>query len=330
MKFNIAYAPDDKYINQTIVSMVSAIENNKEDEIEFIIIYSKLCEKNIDKLNSVKGCKLRLLQVDETPFSTLPLSNWVTVQSWFRIKLPDMCPDLDKILYLDCDTLILGNLEELFKTDLNEKYLAGVLDIIGAEKFCKRLDMTSGAYINTGMILLNAEYCRKENFFDKIVDFANNNAKIIEFCDQDSINKIADEKKVIIHPKFNFMDMWWNYGYYELHGKEEQKYLNAKKNPVVVHFLGPKPAFKGCNNRFKDKWWEYAKLTNIFAELKEDYENSKEPKEPLKDKIFSIKNKYTFNKVKIKILTILGFHFIISKKEQKKGRFIKTLGDISE
>ena len=41
MKFNIAYAPDDKYINQTIVSMVSAIENNKEHEIEFIIIYSK-------------------------------------------------------------------------------------------------------------------------------------------------------------------------------------------------------------------------------------------------------------------------------------------------
>ena len=53
MKFNIAYAPDDKYINQTIVSMISAIENNKEHEIEFIIIYSKLKEESILKLNNV-------------------------------------------------------------------------------------------------------------------------------------------------------------------------------------------------------------------------------------------------------------------------------------
>ena len=313
MKFNIAYAPDDKYINQTIVSMVSAIENNKEHEIEFIIIYSKLSDNSIKKLQDIPNCKLRLLEVDENIFTSLPLSHWVTVQAWFRIKLPDMCPDLDKILYLDCDTLILGNLGELFNTDLNDKYLAGVKDVWGVDKYCKRLNMASGVYVNSGMLLLNAEYCRKENFFDKIVDFANNNAKIIEFCDQDSINKVADEEKVVLNPKFNFMDTWWRGGYYEFWGEEEQKYLEAGKAPVIAHLTGLKPAFKGCGNRFKDKWWEYAKLTNIYTELKKDYENSIEPKEPLKDKIFSIKNKYE-RKTKIKILTILGLRIVLKKK----------------
>ena len=329
MKFNIAYAPDDKYINQTIVSMVSAIENNKEHEIEFIIIYSKLSEESLKKLQSISPLtpnpspkegegssspvKLRLLQVDESIFTSLPLSHWVTVQAWFRIKLPDMCPDLDKILYLDCDTLILGDLSELFNTDLSNKYLAGVKDVWGVYKYCKRLNMTSGVYVNSGMLLLNAAYCRKENFFDKIVEFANNNAKIIEFCDQDSINKIADEKKVVLHPKFNFMDTWWRGGYYEHEGQEEQDYLNAKESPVIAHLTGIKPAFKGCGNKFKDKWWEYAELTSIYSELKEDYEKSKEPKEPLKDKIFSIKNKYK-GKTKIKILTVLGIRITLKKK----------------
>ena len=326
MKFNIAYAPDDKYINQTIVSMVSAIENNKEHEIEFIIIYSKLSEESINKLNQLAPTltlpqgegtnpkvKLRLLQVDENIFTPLPLSHWVTVQAWFRIKLPDMCPDLDKILYLDCDTLILGNLEDLFNTDLNGKYLAGVKDVWGVEKYCRRLNMTSGVYVNSGMLLLNAEYCRSENFFDKIVDFANKNAKIIEFCDQDSINKVVDEKKVVLHPKFNFMDTWWRGKYYEFEGQEEQDYLYAGENPVIAHLTGPKPAFKGCGNKFKDKWWKYAGLTNIYPVLKEDYENSKEPKEPLKDKIFSIKNKYE-GKTKTKILTIFGIKIILKKK----------------
>ena len=313
MKFNIAYAPDDKYINQTIVSMVSAIENNKEHEIEFIIIYSKLNEQSIEKLKNVKNCKLRLLQVDENIFISLPLSHWVTVQAWFRIKLPDLCPDLDKILYLDCDTLILGNLSELFNIDLSGKYLAGVKDVWGVNKYCKRLDMTSGVYVNSGMLLLNAEYCRKENFFEKIVDFANKNAKIIEFCDQDSINKIADENKIVLNPKFNFMDTWWRGGYYEFEGKEEQDYLKAKENPVIAHLTGLKPAFKGCGNKFKEDWWKYAKLTDIYQELLEDYEKSKEPKEPLKDNIFSIKNKYE-GKTKIKILTIFGLKFVLYKK----------------
>ena len=313
MKFNIAYAPDDKYINQTVVSMVSAVENNKEHEIEFIIIYSKLSESSITKLQAVQNCKLRLLQVDEAIFTQLPLSHWVTVQAWFRIKLPDMCPDLDKILYLDCDTLVLGDLSELFNTDLNGKFLAGVKDVWGVDKYCARLNMTSGVYVNSGMLLLNADYCRQERFFDKIVDFANNNAKIIEFCDQDSINKIADENKIVLHPKFNYMDTWWRGGYYEFEGKEEQDYLEAGVNPTIAHLTGLKPAFKGCRNKFKDEWWKYAKLTEIYPELKEDYENSKEPKEPLKDKIFSIKNTYQ-GKTKKKYLTVFGIKILLSKK----------------
>lgn len=316
MKFNIAYAPDDKYINQTIVSMVSAVENNKEHDIEFIIIYSKLNEQSINKLNTVKNCRVRLLQIDENIFSSLPLSHWVTVQAWFRIKLPDMCPDLDKILYLDCDTLILGDLSELFNTDLSGKYLAGVKDVWGVNKYCKRLNMTSGVYVNSGMLLFNAGFCREEKFFEKIVDFANKNAKIIEFCDQDSINKIADEKKVVLHPKFNFMDTWWRGGYYEFDGKEEQDYLEAGNRPIIAHLTGLKPAFKGCGNRFRENWWEYAELTDIYSELTNDYENSKAPQEPLKDKLFSIKNKYE-GKTKIKILTILGLRIVLSKKQHQ-------------
>jgi len=313
MKFNIAYAPDDKYINQTVVSMVSVVENNKGHEIEFIIIYSVLSNESFFKLKSVKNCKLRLLKVDEDMFSSLPLSHWVTVQAWFRIKLPDLCPDLDRILYLDCDTLILGDLAELFETDLNGKYLAGVKDVWGVAQYVKRLGMKSDVYVNSGMLLLNAEYCRQEKFFDKIVDFAQKNKRVIEFCDQDSINKVVEENKVVLHPKFNFMDTWWKGGYYELWGKEEEEYLEAKENPVIAHLTGLKPAYKGCGNKFRDKWWEYAKLTSIYEELLEDYENSKEPTEPLKDRIFSIKNKYK-GKTKIKYLTLLGLRIVLKTK----------------
>ena len=318
MKINIAYAPDNKYINQTVVSMTSAVENNKDNDIEFIIMYSELSDESIKKLNSVNGCKLRMLQIDENLFSSLTISHWVTVQAWFRIVLPDMCKDLDKVLYLDCDTLVRGNLKELFSCDLAGKYFAGVKDVWGVNKYVKRLNMKSDVYVNSGMLLFNCEYCRQEHFFDKILEFAKNNEKIIEFCDQDSINKIADEKKLVLNPKFNFMDTWWRGGYYEFEGEEEKQYLKAEENPVIVHLTGPKPAFKGCGNKFTTEWWEYAKKTAIYEELVNDYENSKEPdtRDSFLKQIFSIKNEYK-GKTKTKILRILGLKIKLCQNKQK-------------
>ncbi len=313
MKINIAYAPDDKYVNQTIVSMQSALEHNSD--VEFIIMYSKLTDENIEKLKKAGG-KLRLLKMNEEDFSSLTLSHWVTVQAWFRIKLPDMCPDLDKILYLDCDTLVRGNLDELFSLDLSDKFFAGVKDVWGVNKYVKRLGMKSDVYVNSGMLLFNCDYCRKEKFFEKVVDFARNNEKIIEFCDQDSINKIADEKKLVLSPKYNYMDTWWRGGYYEFDGKEEEEYLEARENPLIVHLTGLKPAFKGCGNKFKDEWWEYAARTSIYEELAEDYEKSAEPNnhEPFLRQLFSIKNEYQ-GKTKTKILRILGLKIKLSSKK---------------
>lgn len=309
MKISIAYAPDDKYINQTVVSMKSALEHN--EQVEFIIMYSKLSAESMQKLGAVGG-SLRLIKMDESQFADLTLSKWVTVQAWFRIKLPDLCKDLDKVLYLDCDTLIRGNLDELFSLDLTNKYLAGVKDVWGVSKYVKRLDMKSGVYINSGMLLFNCDYCRKEHFFDKVIDFAKNNANIIKFCDQDSINKVVDEYKLVVSPKYNFMDTWWRGGYYEFEGEEETEYLKAKENPVIAHLTGLKPAFKGCGNKFKDEWWEVAKKTKIYDELLRDYMASKEPSnnEPLLRQIFSIKNEYE-GKTKKKILRILGLKFRI-------------------
>ena len=304
MKISIAYAPDDNYVNQTVVSMKSALEHN--EQVEFIIMYSKLSDESMQKLGTVGG-SLRLIKMDESQFADLTLSKWVTVQAWFRIKLPDLCKDLDKVLYLDCDTLIRGNLDKLFSLDLTDKYLAGVKDVWGVSKYVKRLGMKSGVYVNSGMLLFNCDYCRKEHFFDKVVDFAKNNAKIIEFCDQDSINKVVDEHKLVISPKYNLMDTWWRGGYYEFEGKEEAEYLQAKENPIIAHLTGLKPAFKGCGNKFKDEWWEIAKKTKIYDELLRDYMASKEPsnKEPLLRQIFSIKNEYK-GKTKTKVLRLLG------------------------
>ena len=309
-KMAIAYAPDNGYVNMTVVSMFSVIQNNMESNIEFIILYSNLNEESIKKLNSIKmqsNCKIRYIQLEEDEFKDFPMSKWVTVQAWFRIKLPDLCPDLDKILYLDCDTMVNQSLKSLFELDLKNNYVAAVKDVWGVDKYVKRLKMKSDSYFNSGVVLFNCKQCRKDNLYQKIKDYAIANKKIIKFCDQDSLNKVIDENKINLPPKYNFMDTWWRNYYNEYEADDLKNYEEAKLNPVIVHLTGPKPDMKGCENSMSEKWWYYARLTEVYLEETEKYKNSKDPKKKKKilSQIFNIKNEYR-NKDKWKVLTLLG------------------------
>lgn len=314
MTFYIAYAPDDKYTNLTIISMLSIIKNNPNKKINFIILYSSLFDENIRKFKELKAenISINFVKQNNDLYKDLPLSKWVTVQAWYRISLPNLFPEIDKILYLDCDTLIRGDLAELFEKDLSNAYFAGVKDVWGVNKYVKRLSMNSNIYCNSGMLLMNCKFCRENDFYNKIVEFAKHNANIIEFCDQDCINKIADERKLALHPKYNYMDTWWRGGYYEFEGQEETDYLQARENPLIVHLTGLKPIHKDCDNKFKDEWWYYAQKSSIYDELLNEFNNSKYQRESIKDFLFSIKNEYK-GKVKTKVMTILGIKLVLRK-----------------
>lgn len=321
-KLTIAYAPDDGYMNMTIVSMFSALQNNIDSEVEFIILYSKLSDTSMEKLKTFESkfkCSIRYVQMDESEFLDLPMSKWVTVQAWFRIKIPDLCPDLERVLYLDCDTMVNGDIKELFTMELGDNYVAAVKDVWDVKKHLKRLDMKSDSYFNSGVLLMNCNQFRQDNVFEKIKEYSIANKKIIKFCDQDTLNKVIDYKKSNLPQKYNFMDTWWRNDYNEYEGLDLKNYEDAKENPVIVHLTGPKPDMKGCKNSMSEKWWYYARLTDVYLEETEKFKNSKDPKKKIKplSLIFNIKNEYR-GKDKWKVLTLLGLKIKFRKEYAEK------------
>ena len=296
-KLNIAFAPDDGYMNMTIVSMFSALQNNIDSEVEFIILYSKLSDASWEKLKNFENkfnCSIRYIKMNEEVFKDLPMSKWVTVQAWFRIQIPDLCPDLDRVLYLDCDTMVNGDIKELFTMEMGNNYVAAVKDVWDVKKHLKRLNMKSNSYFNSGVLLMNCEQFRKDNVFEKIKEYSLANKKIIKFCDQDTLNKVIDTKKINLPQKYNFMDTWWRNNYNEYEGEDLINYEIAKESPLIVHLTGPKPNVKGCKNSMAEKWWYYARLTDVYLEETQKFKNSKDCKKKFKPLsfIFNIKNEY--------------------------------------
>lgn len=264
MKVNIAYAPDNNFTNLAIVSMVSVLENNKNNEVEFIILYSNLNDSSIsafDFLKNYDNCKLRFVKVDEEIFKDFPLACWVTVQTWFRMVLGDLCPDLDRILYLDCDTLVVGDLAELFSKDLSNNLIAGVTDIVGEESHVKRLEIDDNTYFNAGVLLFNAKLIREENTFAKIKEYAV--GKKLQCADQDAINKVADNQKFLLDPKYNYLETWESNYENDYDEKYSKLYAQAKDNPVIIHFVGMKPFFYKNLHSCKFQWWKYVQKSNL-------------------------------------------------------------------
>ncbi len=311
----VAYATDDHYFALTLVSMTSVAINNPG--VHFILLHTGLKEETFQGINDLTAhytCTVEFKLVDLQEFENLPLSLWVTVHAWFRIKLAEWFPNLDRILYLDCDTLVIGNLEALWNVDLGNNYVGVVEDIWNGKQYSRRLKMKSADYFNSGVILIACERWRQDHLFERMKAFCLNNPRKIVFCDQDTLNAVIDERKVILDPKFNLIDGWWRHYHYDYVGDHEEAYLKAREIPVIIHYTGCKPWQKGCLNAYCDQWWDYAAKTSIYPALKTKFLNSQpfHKKRPFFSWLLSFH--YTLKgSTKIPTITILGKEFLINK-----------------
>lgn len=96
-----------------------------------------------------------------------------------------------KVLYIDADAIVVDNIEELWDLDLKDKALAGVKE---SGEWSKHLGIRGmdDKYINSGVLLMNLDYIRKENKDDEMIALLNN--QYFAFPDQDVINIVCKDK----------------------------------------------------------------------------------------------------------------------------------------
>ena len=271
-KITIAYAPDNNVLPLTLVSMASVLKNAKKtDEIEFVILYSSLDEKYLpmfDNLQTIKPYKLNAIKIDESIFDGFPCPNWVTVEAWFRCLLADLLPSIDKVLYLDCDTIVRSSLSDMFKVDLEDNLVGVIEDVSRSKTNASRIALEDNFYFNSGVMLINTKAWRKVDFFNHLKNIVMTDGKIGN--DQDALNKACDNKKCRLSPKYDYMHVWWRKNQHEYDEKYAKEFEKAENNPIIVHFTGVKPNNPACKNKFCNEYAEYAKLVPAYDTLNKE------------------------------------------------------------
>ena len=271
----VALCIDDNVMDY-METLIYSIYKNTSSYVNVNIIYKKLSDESLGKLAWIDGkmstVNVRPVQISEELHKSMEKISlghdmWnLPISSYYRIFLADILPDVDRIIYLDADTLLTGDLTELWRTDLEGNFLAACLDERAyMKKVFSVLNPRRREYFNSGVLVFDLCLFRKYKTINDFLDFLVDTADLYELGDQDALNLyFLDAVKLL--------DSSWNYG---VPSYKEYGQIN---NINLLHFYGKaKPLRSFYDYVSDDKIREFVRLYRKYyheaAELTE-YKNS--------------------------------------------------------
>ena len=279
---HIAMSLNDNYIYPIMVSITSILVNsNKNTFIQFhILIGNDVKIKNQKKIFSLK----RLNHNSNFSFHNVG-NNFNYFASFYRSIAAELIKNVDKVIYLDADTLTYGDLFEMYQLNMDNLYFRGIREIL-PKGFEKEIDKSK--FVCAGVMVMNLKLIRKDHIFESFKKYyLSNFKKNIYWGDQHIINTLFRDKINFLPPKFGIWFMTKKYieKYKSLKPiiYTTNELIKANNKPIIRHlwgttkegfFLSRKPwdFNKAC--KIKKDWQYYAKKTGYYSSICKTYKNA--------------------------------------------------------
>lgn len=259
---------DDNYRRYCGVMLTSLFENNKGEDIKIHILGDGLSEETQRVLSAIVeekyGAALAFYDVKNITVSLPETNAHISVATYYRLFMASLLPDsLHKVLYLDCDLLVLGSLRDYWNTDIS-RFAVGVVEDMWAfdRDRGKRLGYPSEhSSFNAGVMLVNLDYWRNIGFEKQAIGFIQDKFELINDADQDVLNGLLHNQKLFVPCRYNLQD-----GFYrrKRHVRPELEVELDKelKTPVIVHFTNHRKPWKfNCIHPLKKEFYKYQDMT---------------------------------------------------------------------
>lgn len=271
---NILLSTDNNYAMPTGVLMTSIGENNSCSINYYVIVDERFSNENRESLmriaerysNTISFYTITPEETKDFPVKKDYQPSHITKAAYYRLFVADILPsDMDKILYLDCDMVVRHSIEELWSWDISEYAIGVVRD---CDEFSESKDnrlpypMQEG-YFNSGMLLINLDYWRKNKCYDMFEDFARKHSEILIYHDQDILNATLWDKKKWLPLTYNFQSSFIHKAEYRNNYERIEDEINATKyDPTIIHYVAnTKPWKIDCPMGYRVAWRYYWKKT---------------------------------------------------------------------
>ena len=196
------------------------------------------------------GASIELYLVENETLETWHQAFHISRAAYLRLLLPELLTE-PKVLYLDCDVIVLGDLRELFDIDLKDNPVAAVP---AASSGNTQIPLSqSDTYVNSGVMVMDLSSLREDDFFRKCENIHNEYKQKLTYMDQCIINKYAEDRKTIADRSYNI-----EVDNTKIKDSDFLRLLNDSDSRVI-HFIGStKPWHEWSSEVFRREWMRYA------------------------------------------------------------------------
>ena len=185
----------------------------------------------------------------------------------YRLLLPELLPELDKVVYIDCDVVVRQDLASLYSdTDLGDSLLAAVYEapVENQAERWEALGCNARQYFNSGFLVMNLARMREEGTSAKLLDVLK--ADYLEFPDQDALNIVCQGRVKALSPVYNGIRTFFLPVYKQDFVKQYSEDLWEKvQEEATIHYTGGKP-WNIFSVKFGEWWNEYRSLPSYIGE----------------------------------------------------------------
>lgn len=242
---HILCATDDNYAVHCGVMICSVCQNHPEHNLCFHIIENNLSTESKSKISSIVNDNNQSIffhSIDTELLFGLKLSgkNYTSLSVYYRLFVTKIMTNsnVNKVLYLDCDVVVLKDIETLFSIDMTDYTIAAVRDInqpLYEDQSFQISFSYQDRYFNSGVLLINMSNWIKYKIEDKLIEFCKRERKVY-FPDQDALNKIFRGKWLELPPYWNRFNL---VEYNKISFKNKRDELIYIYNPAIVHYASP-------------------------------------------------------------------------------------------
>ena len=284
----IALSANDYYVPYVSALLQSLKEHlNPSRNYDILIMTRDISLVNQKHLNAVlsdrKNTTLRFIDVSrfEKQFENLFVKGHFVLETYFRLLMPELMKNYEKVLYLDSDLILNADPAELYDTDVTGYLLAATHDADTAGLYNgfepnKKYYMDNVlkiekpySYFQAGVILFNLVEFRKSYTTEEMLRFAASNRW--ELLDQDVLNYLAQGRYKAVDMAWNVMTDWRRIRIPEIIARGPKylydEYMAAYAAPKIIHYAGPDKPWQQPYADYAEYFWKYARMSNYYEVL---------------------------------------------------------------
>lgn len=269
---SVAFITDSSFVMQTYVAAMSVKCNkNRETRYSVYVVSPDMTEDEFDVFRKLEDdtFKVKLVRGDMSRFDDLHNDKSsvsyisATKAALLKFDLPNLLPLEDKVLYLDGDIVVRGDLLELFRMNLDGYYVAAAHET-GKMYFKSDDVMRFPGYFNSGVMLLNLKKMRQDGITARLIE-VKRNLRGKTLMDQPVFNEVFEHHVLHVDSKWNYLALnlrradraWTIEQLNALCGANYADKKDLENSAVVIHYSSKEKPWKCHMGWMTDLWYQY-------------------------------------------------------------------------